>query len=242
MSHLFTRDGHLRDAAIDAALRGDLVQSDQAALEAHADACVACNARIAWMRADFADAEAARTAAIHLSPPAEPPARWVSTAVAASLAGIVLVNGLWWFAHPAKTVPGASGLVLEVVRQPDGARLEAGAQVRGGDRIGFRVASSTEGYLVIVGVDDDGSTYPGFPSANDLAAWIGATSVTVPLDAAVDIEGTAQSERLVAVRCPTAFEVGDIVNALTAAHDQPVLPTLREGCAQTDVTLAEVER
>lgn len=241
MSHLFTRDGHLRDAAIDAALRGALPDSDQAAVEAHADACVACNARIDGMRADIADAQAARSA-----PPLEaagpPRARWATTAAAAGLAGVALVTGLWWFSRTPIAAPGASGLTLEVVRHGEATPLTAGAQLRGGDRIGFRVASNVDGYLLIVGVDSDGSTYPCFPSAVDVAALVRATPAPVPLDAAVHIEGDAERERIVAIRCPTAFEVADVVGALAAAHDQPTLPTLREGCAQTDVTLAEVAR
>lgn len=239
MSHLFTRDGHLRDAAIDAALRGSLPVSDKSAVAAHASACVACNARIDGMRADMS--EAVRPGAA--SEAAEPPrAHWATTAVVASLAGVALVTGLSWFSRIPAAPQGASGLTLEVVRHSDGARLAAGAQLRGGDRIDFRVASDADGYLLIVGVDDDGSTYPCFPSANDLAAFFQAVPAPVPLDAAVHIEGNAQSERIVAIRCPTAFEVADVVQALAAAHDQPVLPPLREGCAQTDITLAEVER
>lgn len=241
MSHLFTRDGHLRDAAIDAALRGALPDSDQSALEAHASACVACNARIDGMRADLYEVQAARSApALDAAEPS--PAPWARTAAAAGLAGIALVTGLWWFTQAPTARQSSTGLTLEVVRYGESAPLAPDAQLRGGDRIGFRVASNTDGYLLIVGVDSDGSTYPCFPSANDLATLVRATPTPVPLDAAVHIEGDAERERIVAIRCPTTFEVADVVGALAAAHDQPTLPPLRAGCAQTDVTLAEVER
>lgn len=120
-------------------------------------------------------------------------------------------------------------------------RLEDGATVKPGDHLGFRVVSSRQGDVRIVGRDGTGRAWPVSPAA-------GAIAVTVPpdgaplADAAVVLDATPGSERFILLVCPSALAWDDVVLAVERAPAvaDTRLPPLFPGCAQDEVRLSKV--
>jgi hypothetical protein len=123
--------------------------------------------------------------------------------------------------------------------------LMNGDVVHEGDRVGFLAHALSPGYLVIVGLDALGRTYPCYPQGNEeQAERVEPSEEPLSLDQAIRFDGVLGQERLVAVFCPEAFEVSAVARALEVASDQPEdgeLPPLKAGCWQRSIVLEKRE-
>ena len=210
---LFGRDGHLTDLAIDRYRYEDLPVRLRRAVAEHLEACPACSERLA---------EQARTDAEVALPPLPQVAprrrrRWaagaVGLALAAGLAAVVLrvepPSDAPGRAEPAGIRLRGSGFDIEVwADRPGGPeRLESGAAVAAGERLGFRVATTRPGYLILWGRDGSGADYPVYPpsrgDAAALAPQAGAEMQTLPT--ALRFDAAPGPETLRAVFCPEPF-------------------------------------
>lgn len=240
MSELFTRDGHLHELAIDRLLTDDLAAELLAELEKHLADCAPCAARVAEARSFVAEPLPLRRQ--RPEPGAQViafPRRRVAAAVAAVFA---MAAGLLLALKPPTEEFTARGgdLELEVHRQKTKGteQLHDGDAVFPGDHLGFRVSSRKTGFLMVVGVDQTGSTYPCYPQSERLLAMpLGSSRTPVDLNTAIQLDNAVGQERIIALRCPEAFSFDDVRAALVGAPQEGPLPPLRPGCAQTDLRL-----
>ena len=212
-------------------------------LAQHVSACVPCRRQLALLQQVPAPSAAGE------APPRRPRVARVVGLVAALAASIAVT--VQWRPLPPEPLPEAADLrvkggqlELEVFAH-DGRtdrRVTSGDTVHAGERLGFRLWLADPGFVLIVGADDVGHTYLCYPYADaGVARQLPASVDAVALEDAVDLDATAGVERIVAVRCPTAFSASAFDAHLAQwAHTTPAdapLPTLMPGCAQHETIL-----
>jgi len=136
---------------------------------------------------------------------------------------------------------------LEVyVNGAEGTRnVGAGQPVYPGERVGFRVAPRSDGYVMILGIDDKANGYRCFPQASETAAPIKANPAGTTLDEAMQLDDVLGHERLVAVHCLAPFTYAPLAARLkqeALAHADRPLPLLAEGCQQHEIRLVKQAR
>lgn len=203
MSH--DRNGHLSELALDR-LRYDPPESDAtffAQARDHLDDCAACRAALAALEAS----DAVNT----LAPP-----RAVSPRKKAWLTGfaIVAMAALAFFVirsdtlvvppAPDRLTPRGAPFELGVYAHDGASAREVGdgAVVHPGERIGFRVRTSRDGHLIVVGWDDTRRMYVAH-AATPLAK----SDLATTLDAAVRLDERLGEEHLLAVFCKTPIDL-----------------------------------
>ena len=139
----------------------------------------------------------------------------------------------------------SSGLVDFELYVHDGQRArraQADELVQPGDRVGFKLRPSPLGHVMILGVDQSGEPYLGYPQAHDQRARplaLGQPEVT--LDQALELDHTLGHERFILLVCPHPFTFEQAAArlrlALSQRPHQDILPTLWDGCAQREHTL-----
>ncbi len=254
MIGLLDRDGHLAELTLHRVVAGEL--EGDATLAGHLATCAPCRERLAGLRA----AAAAPLPPLRLERAPEPTSpvrdeprgevvplrrRWIPAAAVAMLAAAAALFVLRAPPTPAPdtfTSRGAA-LRLEVYRDAHGGaeRLASGASVRAGDRIGFRVATHSDGWLLVAGVDGAGAAYQVWPGGDAPSAPFAAVPEGVKLEAALALDATPGAERLVALRCPEALawrDVADRLSARASAGEAP-LPPLFPTCDQDEVRLVK---
>jgi len=111
---------------------------------------------------------------------------------------------------------------------------EQNESVRPGDRIMFKLFPYTEGYVMIVGVDDRGEVYIGHPQDGRQAARpIEVDGAGVELDDALELDDVPGKERLFALICPEAFTLDDVAKSVSGADSG----ALSSQCARHEVVL-----
>lgn len=111
---------------------------------------------------------------------------------------------------------------------------EQGEQVRPGDRIMFKLFAYTEGYVMIVGVDERDEVYIGHPQGQGKAARpIEVNGAGVELDDALELDDVLGEERLVALLCPEPFTLEDVVHRVSGEG----AGALSAECARYEVVL-----
>ena len=240
MSELFTRDGHLHELAIDRLLTDDLSTELLTELEAHLGDCAPCAERVAEARSFVAEPLPLRRQ--RPEPGAQViafPRRRVAAGVAVAFA---MAAGLLLALKPPTEEFTARGgdLQLEVHRQEAKGthQLQDGEAVFPGDHLGFRVSSRKSGFLMVLGVDQTGSTYPCYPQGEQPEALpLSPSRAPVDLNTAIQLDDAVGQEHIVALRCPEVFSFDEVSAALAGAPQQGPLPTLRAGCAQSELRL-----
>lgn len=124
----------------------------------------------------------------------------------------------------------------------DGQRVrvaQGGDEVHPGDRVGFKIVPNPTGHVMIVGVDQTGSPYLGYPqdlSGASKEFELGPGSVE--LDQALELDHVLGQERFILLICPTAFTFDQLSEAI---HNHPGEQPLLEGCAQRELSLQKVK-
>jgi len=220
----------LSDLQLDRVACGELARSQ---VDGHLSSCAACLARLD----ELAEAhrrlapEMTRAAARLAAEVAPRPLRRRRAVIAAAGAILAAAAALLLFLWPrgdqrAGGLRAKGGLSLDLaVRRQDG-RVDTvlpGERLAAGDAIRFRVASSTAGQLVIVGLDAVGqvSAYvPPIAIPSGRGDW---------LDGAIELDDSPGPERIVAVLCPKSNEVSEVLaagrRALSGAGGDPVAVT-----------------
>lgn len=257
-SDLFTRDGHVSELTLNRLLARELDDDVRAAIEAHLADCGDCSAR--------RDAVERFDTAFAIAPPAPQAAPVVSLAEARARRGpaFVLVAAaaavalVFVFARPepGPLSPGADDgirlkgaeLSLTVFAKTADAPPRAvkdGDVVHPGDRLGFQLRSLQDGYAMVVGIDDRGEVYAGWPqSSGGSAKFLPATDAPTDLGVAVRLDDVGARERLIAVRCPTAFGLAAVAKRLkhpTRLQKEPAQDPLA-GCVYDELTLKKQPR
>lgn len=224
------------DLALDAWLLGHADALERRRVEEAASSCGACREHVDDLRTQR-DVFLASAAAQHLETrilararerrAARAPfwRRWpvalggVGLAAAAAVAVVVALG-----TQPAPTGPeglGVTGLKggpvhLETFVRRDGAvlRLGAGAVVRSGDAVGFRVTLGRDGWLALFGTDQ-GRVVAIVPlGSGDAYAVSGGEATQLPASAVLDATGS--EERFAVVVCPKPFAVAAARDALAS--------------------------
>ena len=162
-------------------------------------------------------------------------------AAAVAAAGV----GLWvgMPGDPADPVPGTrlkgDGLKLEVfVDGTPPRQLASGDEVVPGDRLGFRVQSTADGHLYVLGRDETGAVYPCLPARPGPPMALAASAEPVDVHAAVVLDAVLGTEQLVAVRCdaPVAWSAAADAVGRWAQGEAATL----DGCVHDTVHLDKV--
>jgi hypothetical protein len=130
--------------------------------------------------------------------------------------------------HDEVRIKGGVAMKL-VLDRPGGAeRLDDGAEVDAGARIGIQVAIPSAGHVAVLGADATGSAYDIWPKVGGSRASDG------PIETAIRLDGTPGFEWLLAIHCEAPFDVSPLREQLaraSAAQDRKALPTAPDGCS-----------
>lgn len=188
--------------------------SDGGEIARHVESCARCRGALDDARAAFAplwrdrarilaEVEARRSSA---APRWSAPRRAapLSLAAAAALA-LMLVEG--GSERPVEHLTAKGGApALEVFRERQGhvARVANGDALREGDRLVFRVRSSSTLQVAIVGIEASGSTF-AYAARDGRSFPVTAGLAELPIAARLD--GSSGDESIILIACPTSFAV-----------------------------------
>jgi len=211
------------DLSLDRLALGEVGPQEQATLTAHLAVCPDCAAastRLGEDRALFArEAAIANLAAdAAMRAASRPRRRWPWLVAPLGL----LAAGATAFTLFVKPVPelrtkgefSLSSYVLHPESATAGA-LHLGEPLHPGDRVQFRYNGGKAGHLAIVAVDATGDVAVYYPPGA-VAAPV-AAGTDLPLDSAVELDGTLGREVIVGVRCERAIPVAEIAAAARKA-------------------------
>lgn len=243
----FDRDGHLTELGIDRLLYGDERGTD--ALARHAEACERCREVLDRLRREDA------ATVIPLPPP---PARdrersrtlrrvaVVSSVVLAAAAALVLVArpGGAPGEHDTLRARGGGAIDLTVYVHDGSASHPAvsGSKVRPGDRARFEILPLMNGFVMVVGMDDSGVAYAGWPQQEDPAAvYLGRSADPVLLPTAIEFDATPGAEHIFAVWCDHPFALSEVATSIGAEVAAPGSSSI-PGCELERVDLTKEGR
>lgn len=133
-------------------------------------------------------------------------------------------------------------LSMEVMRNVPGVGVQplpSGSEAAAGDQLGFVVSGPEPGYLMLLGSDGRQQVYPIYLTDDRRARAFDGGRQALP--AAIALDGTPGTERLIAVFCAAPFVYADVVGPLRRATDElsstEDVGLLREGCSQDEVRL-----
>ena len=248
MRELSLPAGCISDLVLDEWIAGELEVRARVQVEQHLSQCTRCQGRHAGFlneqRGFFA---AAPDLAAHAellgrpnafadrapNPRARSIVRWMIPASAA-LAGC-LAAVLWLRSAPdagTRVKGGLPHLGFFVKRGTQIHRGQSGETVRAGDQLRFTYTSDQARYLALFDRDEHGASVY-FP-AGDRAIRV-APGSDIALDFSVELDDSAQPERLYAVFCPDPFAIEPIRAALSSSPQV-------QAPAQCHVTVTELHR
>lgn len=142
---------------------------------------------------------------------------WRFRKVAAVL-GVLIVGVLALFLHntfnrvddTTEFVRAKGGLKLEVLRSRAGSVEEilSGEHFREGDRLRFRVSLPHEGYVMVVGVEQNREVFPCYPIGGKAKKLSNGRDVLLP--GAVQLDHSRGKEWLHLILCRSPFSANDI--------------------------------
>lgn len=247
------------DLVLDRIALGETNDTERTAVAAHLAECTACaqaSAALADDRAAFArEADVANLAVDVLArTKVQTKQLWrrvLLRRMVAPLAmgGAIAVITLFW-GKPGTRTKGEFSL-SPYVMHPETSQagsLHLGEPLHPGDRLQFRYNGGQAGYLAIVAVDARGSVssyYPPGPTAAPVEA-----GREVPLQTAVELDGTLGQEVIVGLRCTSALPMESILGAtrkaVDAARARGAAPTelgaLGLPCVETRHQIAKLAR
>jgi hypothetical protein len=259
------RDGRLTDLTISRFLAGSLSDAE---VEALAPQLEAESVRIASVRAELSaplpplrkGAPEGNVIALPERPEAAPSddggedrvvafPRWSWGVVGGMLAAAVVLFAIWPSAPDVgggepqgDTIRFRGQLSVEVMQNVPGVGVHAlpsGSSASAGDQLGFVVSGAGQGYLMLLGSDGRQQTYPIYATDRRMARVFDGGRQALP--AAIALDETPGTERLIAVLCEGPFAYSDVegplraaVAGLSATED---VGLLRVGCAQVEVRL-----
>lgn len=221
-ANIFRRDGHLSLLSIQRLLADEFDDDQRKRILEHASECEQCHDAIEAARARRATflvdhplpAAAMRTARAPRRPQVWRTSKfWTSLASLAAAVALAWVGVAQWAAQQERQADGdrikGKVIVMEAFAH-DGKqvrRLNMGATVVPGERIGFRVKTWRSGYLMIVGVDERRVVYRGFPQKGSSPQQAKNTQ-GFDIQQALRLDETLGQERLLAFYChePLYFE------------------------------------
>jgi hypothetical protein len=229
------RNGHLLELGAARLLAGELTGAVQAELDAHLAGCAGC--------ATYLDEIRAEDQRLGPALPAIAPPRWARdhrrpiAALGTGLAAAAAV--LLWLRHEPSggladqpSIRNKGHQLVLIVHAHDGTRdrlVGPHDRVRPGERLGFEIAAPAGGYLIIVGIDGTGVSYPCYPQGPEgQAVRLAPTSALTALPAAIELDDVSDHERIIGILCPAPFTRADVERAPRVK---------REGCVQTEVSL-----
>lgn len=247
----FARDGHLHELGLEAYVSGSLDADAMAQVDTHLATCPICQAMVADARADDRLPLPAWTpkAEVQTVPDAanRPWRAWmapISVVAAALVAFLVMPTPSSDVVAPDDTdVMRSKGMVQLGVwadEGPSSRRIGDGQFAFADDRLGFELSTSKDGWFLVVGVDDDGQAWLGYPQdGSQRAVSVQATQQPEDLGAAVQLDGTLGSERIVGLLCDKPLSFGDVEARVVevAASTEPGarMPELIDGCSQSEI-------
>jgi hypothetical protein len=152
------------------------------------------------------------------------PRRAAPLAAAAALALMFVEGGPERAAEQLTAKGGAPALEVFRERQGHVARVANGDALREGDRLVFRVRSSSPLQVAVVGIEATGSTF-AYAARDGRSFPVTAGLVELPVAARLD--GSSGDESIILVACPTSFAV-DGANLPSAACVRDVLHVRKE--------------
>jgi len=250
---MLTQDGHLTELTVDRFLVDELSGDALSSVQEHLDGCEICRVWIEDIRTF--DAQAAE----RLRPPSVPQAKVLAfpmkriitnVAVLAAAAALIFI-----VSRPGEEVPSPGRDIVTIKGSPlswqvhihDGkeARLAApGTIVHPGERFGFKVKTKTDGYLAVLGVDQDGESYVAYPAddSGQAGTWQKSEKPAV-LDGAMEFDVKSGHERLVAIFCSQPFKLDALSKKLTPpTGTKERMGLLVKGCSQREMVLVKTPR
>ncbi|MDX2015892.1 MAG: hypothetical protein SFW67_37205 [Myxococcaceae bacterium] len=225
------------DALLERYLANDLSPEARATIDAALAESPEVRARLEALRADsaaFLIKHPPGPLAARLAPPRRRWLLWLPVALASAAAALVVV--LLQPAEDESTTKG-SITVMAFRQTADGGvqPLPAGARVRAGDKVRFRV-TAPDGYVAVLSRDGAGTVSTYFPYGGATAAAFDSKQPLLPVAIALDaVEGR---ELVWAVHGPTAFSLAPLVKQLEAGKD-PTGPGLSVGALGWEKTSGE---
>ena len=139
--------------------------------------------------------------------------KWAGAAIAACAAAVLV---LFVYKAPlnieesSEVLRVKGGLKLEVLRKRNGAVSETltGERFFDGDRLRFRVSLPTDGYVMVVGVEQDQTIYPCCPITGKARRFSESRDLLLP--DAVRLDDSLGEEWLHLILCPKNFDISAV--------------------------------
>ncbi len=245
----FRADGHLHDLGLEAEVAGALSVEVQRLVTLHVGECTECAEALATMR-ELNQVALPPSPLRALPPPANRPWRtWVaplSVAAAALIAVTAMPTIDPGTPDDGIRVKGAAGLQLEVWADegPRSRRVLDGQSTTADDKLGFRVANRHKGHFLIVGVDQDGEVWLGYPQdGGGRAVLTSPHARAAALDEAVRLDGVSGYERIIGLLCDNDIHFDeistDLEQAARSTDPSERLARLRDDCSQDEVRVTK---
>lgn len=154
----------------------------------------------------------------------------------AALAGALVVLGQPLKLAPTERSKGGSLALTTYVKyagHEQAGTLYMGEALRAGDRVQFRVTTSSPGHLAILSIDGRGEVSVFYPSGATTASL--SAGKDQPLGNAVELDESAGNETVVALLCETERPLAELVTAARRAPSEP----LHKGCVETRTSLTK---
>lgn len=236
------RGGHLSPWALDR-LELEAPESDRPffeAADAHLTACADCRAIVAARRATHAS--------LVMAPPKTGSAAVAGRRRSTWVGGVVLLlaaaGAILATRTPEVLRKGATfELEVQVHDGQRSARIDDGALVHPGDRIGFGARAERSGFLLVFGWDSDGRPYPVWPAAalGDAIALVASTDVA-PLPVAIALDGQGDRESFAALFCDRTIAFDELALGPRVTAASVTDAARRRGCVARVVALAKRPR
>lgn len=264
----FAENGHLHDLGLDAYVASALSVETMAEVDAHLATCEACEQRVS----DAHREEAVPLPALRRGPTAVSDGSMTAVPDAANRpwrawlapATVVAAAFLGFLASPMPSSTAAHPHdhdhdTLRVKSANHPIRLEVWAdegprsrpvrdrqETLDDDRLGFRMQTREDGHVMILGVDDAGEPWQGYPQDGGGSVSTMANGTIEDIGAAVQLDGKAGQERIVALWCPDSYEFDEVADRMVElsriTEFDRKLDEIREGCEQSEVRVKKVRK
>lgn len=262
----FDVSAHLTELDANRILTGELSEGD--AEQVHVSDCEPCQRYLERLEREDASFPAPPTFAAldakfkRASPRTPPPvtSRWSRPKQLAAFAAAALVAAfVALLTSTPSTSPGPRGPgevdgvrakssydLVVFIHDGSGARIaHSHEEVFPGDRVGFKIAPAPDGHVMIVGIDQTGDIYMGYPQdTQGRSRRFFSGEQEVDIDQALELDDVLGRERLVMLICDEPFEFDDVAYSLEQVDELvgvDVLPELLGGCVQRELSLQKLK-